>query len=232
MLRSDAIPIFVGYDAREAACYHAFCQSVIDSKPSVIPMFIPLVSTVPAGFDGKRDGSNAFIYSRFLIPWLMGYQGWALYADGDMIVRGDIGELWALRDGARIGAMVVKHDYETKFSKKYLGSKNESYPRKNWSSVILWRCSFSPNRVLTPEFVTKQEGSFLHRFSWLKDEEIGELPPAWNHLVSEYDPNPEAKLLHYTVGAPCFPEFAGCDQAGDWHAAWGRASTPMRGSGA
>lgn len=226
MDRNDAVPIFIGYDPREAACYHAFCQSVIDSKPSVMPMFIPLSTVVPKDFDGKRDGSNAFIYSRFLIPWICGYSGWALYADGDMIVRGDIGELWALRDGWHTGVMVAQHDYKTKHVKKYLGSKNEDYPRKNWSSLMLWNCGYRPNRTLTPEYVAGAEGSYLHRFGWLRDEEIAGLPLEWNWLVGEYDRNPEAKLLHYTIGAPCFREFASCDSAEAWHDTWGRASAP------
>jgi len=226
MLRPDAVPIFVGYDNREAAAYHAFCQSVLE-KASLPVLFIPLgPGVVPPDFDGKRDGSNAFIYSRFLIPWLCYFSGWAIFADGDMVCQTDIAELWQMREFSKVGAMVVKHDYQTRFPQKYLGSKNESYPRKNWSSLILWHCGHYPNRILTPEFVAKQAGSFLHRFSWLKDEEIGELPREWNWLVSEYEHNDEARLLHYTIGTPCFEEFANCDHAADWHEVWARASTP------
>jgi hypothetical protein len=100
---------------------------------------------------------------------------------------------------------------------KYLGSKNEDYPRKNWSSVILWNCSNHPNRKLTPEFVQHSTGAYLHRFSWLDDERIGELPPEWNWLPDEYGANPDAKLLHYTLGTPCFHEFADTPQADEWH---------------
>jgi hypothetical protein len=113
--------------------------------------------------------------------------------------------------------MVVKHDYKTKMKTKYLGSKNEDYPRKNWSSVILWNCSTFPNRKLTPEFVQGQPGSFLHRFSWLDDERIGELPIEWNWLPDEFGPNPDAKLLHYTLGTPSFHEFADTPQSEEWH---------------
>jgi hypothetical protein len=83
--------------------------------------------------------------------------------------------------------MVVKHDYKTRMTEKYLGSKNEDYPSKNWSSVILWNCNSFPNRKLTPEFVQKSTGAELHRFSWIDDERIGELPPEWNWLDVEYD---------------------------------------------
>jgi hypothetical protein len=100
---------------------------------------------------------------------------------------------------------------------KYLGSKNEDYPRKNWSSVILWNCNSFPNRQLTPQFVQRATGSELHRFSWLDDDRIGELPPEWNWLPDEYGVNKDAKLLHYTLGTPCFQEFADTPQGDEWH---------------
>jgi hypothetical protein len=146
----------------------------------------------------------------------MGFSGCAIFIDGDMILRGDIVELWNLRELDK-DVMVVKHDYQTCMPVKYLGSKNEDYPRKNWSSVILWNCNSFPNRQLTPEFVQKSSGSFLHRFSWLDDSRIGELPPEWNWLPDEYGVNTSAKLLHYTLGTPCFQEFADTPQGNEWH---------------
>jgi hypothetical protein len=113
--------------------------------------------------------------------------------------------------------MVVKHDYKTRMTEKYMGAPNEDYPRKNWSSVILWNCSSWPNRKLTPSFVQSQPGSYLHRFSWLDDDRIGELPIEWNWLPDEFGENPAAKLLHYTLGTPCFTEFADTPQADEWH---------------
>jgi lipopolysaccharide biosynthesis glycosyltransferase len=162
------------------------------------------------------DGSNHFIYTRFLVPHLMEYAGWAIFIDGDMIVRGDIVELWELRN-SYMDVMVVKHDYQTRMPVKYLGAPNENYPRKNWSSVILWNCNSFPNRQLTPAFVQQATGSELHRFSWLADERIGELPPEWNWLPDEYGINRDAKLLHYTLGTPCFQEFADTPQGDEWH---------------
>jgi lipopolysaccharide biosynthesis glycosyltransferase len=146
----------------------------------------------------------------------MGFTGSAIFIDGDMIVRGDIAELWDLRDVYK-DVQVVKHDYKTRMPVKYLGAKNEDYPRKNWSSVILWNCNSFPNRRLTPEFIQRSTGSELHRFSWIDDERVGELPPEWNWLPDEYGPNPAAKLLHYTLGTPCFHEFADTPQGSEWH---------------
>src|SRR5215212_3157138 len=92
-----------------------------------------------------RDGSNQFIYSRFLLPHLTGYSGWALYIDGDMLLRADIAALWNLRNESK-AVMCVHHDYRTRMRRKYLGAKNEDYPRKNWSSVVLWNCGHPANR--------------------------------------------------------------------------------------
>ena len=210
------IPVFVGYDPREAVAYHTCVNSIIRnaSKPvAIIPVALNLFRDYE---ETHTDGSNHFIYTRFLVPHLMDYEGWAIFIDGDMIVRGDIAELWELRN-SYMDVMVVKHDYQTRMPVKYLGAKNEDYPRKNWSSVILWNCNSFPNRQLTPAFVQHATGSELHRFSWLDDNRIGELPPEWNWLPDEYGINRDAKLLHYTLGTPCFQEFADTPQGDEWH---------------
>jgi len=211
------IPVFVGYDPREAIAYHTCVNSIIrnSSQPvAVVPVALNLFRDYA---ETHTDGSNHFIYTRFLVPYLMEYQGWAIFIDGDMIVRGDIAELWNLKQYTK-DAMVVKHDYKTRMKEKYLGSPNEDYPRKNWSSVILWNCNAIRNRQLNPEFVQKSTGAFLHRFSWIDDDRLGELPPEWNWLPDEYGPNPNAKLLHYTLGTPCFDEFKHTPMNEHWHA--------------
>ena len=210
------IPVFVGYDPREAVAYHTCANSIIRhaSRPvAIIPLALNLFEDYE---ETHTDGSNHFIYSRFLVPHLMEYSGHAIFIDGDMIVRSDIVELWEQRDVTK-DVQIVKHDYRTRMTEKYLGAKNEDYPRKNWSSVILWNCNSFPNRRLTPDFVQQSSGSFLHRFTWLDDERIGELPREWNWLPDEYGPNPDAKLLHYTLGTPCFHEFATTPMADEWH---------------
>ena len=210
------IPVFIGYDPREAVAYHTCANSIIRSasRPvAIIPLALNLFEDYK---ETHTDGSNHFIYSRFLVPHLMEYTGHAIFIDGDMIVRSDIVELWEQRDVTK-DVQVVKHDYKTRMTEKYLGAPNEDYPRKNWSSVILWNCNSFPNRRLTPDFVQKSTGSFLHRFTWLDDARIGELPREWNWLPDEYGPNPAAKLLHYTLGTPCFHEFATTPMADEWH---------------
>ena len=210
------IPIFVGYDPREAVTFHVCVNSIIRHASQPVQI-IPIALNLFSDYDETHsDGSNQFVYARFLVPHLMSFDGWAIYIDGDMVVRDDIVKLWDMKQYDK-DVMVVKHDYKTIMQHKYMGAKNEDYPRKNWSSVILWNCNAFPNRILKPDFVQEQTGAFLHRFSWLEDHRIGELPRDWNWLPDELGENPDAKLLHYTLGAPCFYEYADTVQADQWH---------------
>lgn len=210
------INLFVGFDPREAVAYHVFCNSIIQNT-SVPVQITPLVLNQLQEFNETHDDrSNDFVYSRFLTPYLSDFKGWAIFADGDMICQGDLKELIDMADPSK-AVMVVKHDYQTKATQKYLGNINENYPRKNWSSVILWNCEHPKHKILTPDFVSKQTGKFLHRFSWLDDQDIGELPLEWNWLASEYRVNREAKLIHFTLGTPCFKDYKNSDMADIWY---------------
>ena len=220
------IRIVIGFDQREAVAYHTFCQSILE-KASAPVSFTPLVLGSLKGFsETHTDGSNAFIYSRFLTPWLMDFNGWAIFADGDMICLDDIAKLWSLRDETK-AVQVVQHNYQTKALDKYLGNKNENYPRKNWSSLILWNCAHPKHKLLTPEFVMKQTGAFLHRFTWLEDADVGALPKEWNWLTTEYEDNYQASLLHYTLGTPCFADYKNAEMSDVWHAAHQRINDGM-----
>lgn len=224
----NTLKLIVGFDQREALAYHTFCQSVIEKTSRPIA-FIPLAdNAMPFYEESHQDGSNKFIYSRFLTPYLCNFSGLAVFADGDMICRSDISTLYELFDPEK-AVQVVKHEYSTKYPKKYFGNKNENYPRKNWSSVILWNCEHPAHRCLTPEFIRGQPGSFLHRFSWLQDELIGELPMEWNWLASEYEDNPAAKLIHYTVGTPCIDGFESAEMSEYW---WQTYERLLEGKGA
>ena len=212
------LPIYVGYDPREACAYHVFCQSVIEHARSPVS-FIPLHEPMLDGFDGQQDGTNAFIYSRYLVPYLNGFHGAAVFVDGDMHVNCDINDLIDLFDPDK-AVQVVKHDYQSRFKRKYIGSPlendNVNYPRKNWSSVMIFNCAHPSNRLLTPEFVGSAGGALLHRFEWLNDDEIGELPREWNHLCGEY-PASEAHLYHHTLGVPGFEHYQAATGATDWN---------------
>ena len=222
----EKINVVVGYDQRESVAYHTFTQSIME-KSSLPVSFIPLaINTLKGYHETHTDKSNDFIYSRFLTPYLNSFSGWAIFADGDMICQSDIKELWDLRDESK-AVLVVKHDYKTKAQKKYLGNINKDYPRKNWSSLILWNCAHPKHRILTPDFISHQAGKYLHRFSWLQDEDIGDLPKDWNWLAIEYPENRNAKLIHYTLGTPCFIEYWDSEMSDIWHGTQKRAVCGM-----
>ena len=214
-----SINFFIGYDSKEDIAYRVCKYSLLKrSSVDVKVMSLKLDELVSRKLytrDIDPLASTQFTYSRFLVPYLMNYNGWWIYLDGDMVCLDDLNKLWSLRD-ERYALQVVKHNYKTKMSKKYWGSINENYPRKNWSSVILWNCSHDQNKCLTPKYVTQKSGAFLHRFKWLTDEEIGELDKIWNWLAIEYDENPNAKIVHYTLGTPCFKEFRNTQMSEYW----------------
>ena len=131
----NIIPVFIGYDPREAIAFHTCANSIIRhaSQPvQIIPLALNLFKDYK---ETHTDGSNQFIYSRFLVPHLMGFNGWAIFIDGDMIVRDDITKLWELQNPYK-DVLVVKHDYKTKMTEKYLGAKNEELIKKNKKEVI------------------------------------------------------------------------------------------------
>jgi lipopolysaccharide biosynthesis glycosyltransferase len=226
MPENKNVKIYIGFDQRESVAYHTFVQSLIDHAS--IPLDItPLAVKTLKGYEEKHeDKSNDFVYSRFLTPFLNDFKGWAIFVDGDMICQTDIKELLDLRDNSK-ALQVVKHDYKTKANQKYLGNINQDYPRKNWSSVILWNCEHPKHKLLTPDFIANESGKYLHRFSWLEDNEIGELPKEWNWLATEYPNNEQANIIHYTLGTPCFKDYRNTEMADIWLKKYDRLNNGM-----
>ena len=215
---SVPVKVFIGYDHVEGESWYVAAQSIF--KHSSVPVSVTPIRL--SHLDGlmwrDRDPmqSNEFAFSRWLVPHLCNYEGWALFIDTDMMFRTDIAELFALRDW-RYAIQVVQHQpYVPKEQKKFLNTKQTAYERKNWSSVMLFnnaRC-----RKLTPEFVNKASGLELHQLRWLDDHEIGEIPRQWNHLVGVYDHDPDAKNVHWTIVGPWFECAREADYANEYRA--------------
>jgi len=214
-------PVYIGYDPNETVAYHVLAHSIM--KRSSIPVaIIPLNKrNFSRAFFRPQEGnqSTEFSFSRFLVPYLQEYQGWALFMDCDMLMRADIAELVdhcsPRNDDYHV--MCVKHpDYVSKVKTKFLGAVQQSFPRKNWSSVMLFNTKHCTN--LTKDRVNFIDGPYLHRMSWCQDYEIGALDSAWNHLVGEYPSRYDAKVVHWTLGGPYFPAWDGCEYADEWWA--------------
>jgi len=195
---SDILKVFIGFDHRQPIAYNVLQHSIISqsSKPvSIVPL---VIHQLPC----KRTGLTPFTFSRFLVPHLCDYEGWALFLDLDMIVKDDIAKLFDLADD-RYSVMVSKN--QIKFE---------------WASVMLFNCA--KNRILTPDYI--QQASGLHKIAWLPDSEVGDLPRDWNVLVGYDDPIANPKLVHYTQGIPLFPETRECDYSKDWELALNNAN--------
>jgi hypothetical protein len=228
--RFDMIPVFIGYDPREAVAYSVLAHSIQAraSRPvSVAPL---MLSQLKGVLTRERHPlqSTDFSFSRFLTPHLSGYSGWSVFMDCDMLMLEDIARLWALRDD-RYAVMVVKHHHVPRETVKFLGEPQTKYEKKNWSSVMLFnnaRCG-----ALTPDYVNRASGLELHQFKWLaNDELIGALPERWNHLVGYNAPRKDAALVHFTLGGPYFEDYRSCEYAKEWHAerdAMLRVATPV-----
>lgn len=208
------IRVFIGYDPNETVAYHVASHSIL--RHASVPVSVtPLVlSQLPMTRARDPRQSTEFSFSRFLVPWLCGFKGTAIFMDCDVLVRADIAELVGERGKS---VSVVKHLYKPNPEDKFLGQKQTIYEKKNWSSVMVFDCSGCA--ALTPQYVNTASGLELHQFKWLGgDYLIGNLDPAWNHLVGEQEPNPNAKLVHYTRGTPCFAKYRECEFAEEWYA--------------
>jgi lipopolysaccharide biosynthesis glycosyltransferase len=212
--------IFVGYDTREDIAYQVCKHSIISKQPNADVRPLKQQELRDAGWYTRpidKLASTEFTFTRFLIPELTNFKGWALFMDSDMILTTDIKKLFDQADD-RYAVMCVQHDYKVEEGFKMDGQKQTIYPRKNWSSVVLWNCGHPSNKVVTTDLVNDEQttGKYLHRFSWLKDEEIGELDHTWNYLVGVYNNIETPNLIHYTEGGPWFENYRNCE----FHQLW------------
>ena len=225
---AQPIPVFIGYDPHERAAVNVLADSLVQhsSRPLAIT---PIVARQLNGVLTRPRNphqSTEFSFSRFLVPWLMDYQGWAIFMDCDMLARADIAELWDQRDD-RHALMVVQHNHVPREPVKFLGALQTRYDRKNWSSLMLFQCNRCT--ALTPAYVNSASGLDLHRFAWLPpDASIGALPMGrWNHLIDVQPPATAAAseggpaLVHWTLGGPWFRQSrtGGGVLAAEWLAA-------------
>ena len=214
------LKVFIGWDSREVDAYNVCVKSLkehasqeLDITPIVRDT---LIETGEYYRPQPEAGSVEFTYTRFLTPYLADYNGWALFIDCDFLFTKDVAELFAMTDD-EYALMCVKHDYVPRNAVKMDGQKQVSYPRKNWSSCILWNCGHPSNKALTKDIVSEESGAFLHRFQFLKDEEIGEPPLEWNWLEGEYDkPETPPAVIHFTNGGPWFENWQDVDYAELW----------------
>ena len=212
-----SIRVFIGFDPREDVAFSVLAHSIhrrASHPVSITPVMLDQLKGVYRREKNPLQ-STEFSFSRFLTPYLCGFEGWAVFMDCDMLMLEDIAKLWAMRD-ERFAVQVVKHVHVPKEDVKFLGAVQTKYEKKNWSSVMLMNCAKCT--ALTPDYVSTATGLELHQFKWLgNDDLIGEIPSRWNHLVGYDAPRRDAALVHYTIGGPYFKEYESCEYAREWH---------------
>jgi len=220
---ADPFRIYIGWDRREPEAYEVAEFSL--TRRASVP-----VSVAPIKLDDlrarglyRRDedplASTEFTYSRFLTPALAGYRGWALFCDCDFLWLGDVAGLLAYTASPK-AVYCVQHDYRPTEKTKMDGAVQTIYPRKNWSSLMLFNCDHPAVRSLTPDIVNRENGAYLHRMQWVADSEIGALPVEWNWLEG-WDKKPAhgtPKAVHFTRGGPWFDAWQSVDYGDLWRA--------------
>jgi hypothetical protein len=212
--------IYIGWDSRQQRAYDVCRHSILRcaaAAPEVLPLQQHMLREQQVYWrDEDPLASTEFTYTRFLVPYLANYEGWALFMDSDFLVTSDINELFELAS-PRHAVLCVQHDYQPAETVKMDGCVQTSYPRKNWSSLVLWNCSHPANRCVTPGLVNRQTGAYLHRFQWLDDALIGSLPATWNWLEGgSVAPTSVPKGIHFTRGGPWFENWGDVAFADLW----------------
>jgi len=213
------LKIFIGYDSNEPIAFHVLCHSIL--RRATVPVsIIPLaLNTLTNRYTRERGPteSTEFSLTRFLVPSLCDFKGYAIFMDSDQLMLADIADVYLDTPHLPERAVYVcRHEYQPNASTKFLGQTQSAYPRKNWSSFMVFNNAHC--HTLTEDYVNSASGLDLHRFHWTYDQQIGALPLDWNHLVGEYEPNPFARNLHFTLGGPWFQATANCDHADLWWA--------------
>lgn len=223
--------VFIGYDPRFQAAYDVAEKSLRGKCKSGADVFPLVLSQLKSrGLYNRptsiKNGqlyddisaapmSTEFAISRFMVPFLSNYQGWSLFCDSDFLFRSDITGVFALTD-EKYAVMCVKHDYRPQEGLKMDGQAQTRYPRKNWSSFMLFNNGHPANRLLTLDSINTLPGRDLHRFCWLKDEEIGSLPHSWNWLEGHSDTEIVPDAVHFTRGTPDIPGYESALYADEW----------------
>lgn len=219
--------IFIGYDSKEPVGYHVLVHSILSraSIPvSITPIALGNLKDIYTRERGEKE-TTEFSISRFIVPYLSDFKGYSVFMDCDMVCLIDVADLLKEIDQQPDKAILVcQHDYVPKDVIKATG-KQTAYPRKNWSSFMIMNNTLCT--ALTPKYVNTATGLELHRFLWA-NESIGRLPLEYNWLVGEYEHNDNAKILHFTLGLPCFEDYKNSDHAEDWWKEYHKTIHPIK----
>ena len=213
--------VFSGYDPLEDASAKMLASSILKRTTMKELKIVPIVRDLLLAYNicnrpVDPKGSTQFSITRFMVPHLMNYNGIGIFFDCDMLVTRDIEEMFALFD-SKYAVQVPKHDYTPSTSNKMGGLPQTSYPRKQWSAVVIYNCGHIANKPLTNTIVETATPKFLHRFEWLMDQLIGSIPLEYNFLVGEQEKTSNLPFnIHHTLGSPVYKDCQHVDYADYW----------------
>ena len=218
------LTIFVGWDSNEAIAADVLMYTIDKYKSRPVDFFLLKQQELrDKGLYTReldKKASNEFSMTRWLTPYLnrqlFPNNRYALFLDCDFVFTGDIYRIFDYKEDASIN--VVKHEYVPKSTTKMKDSSGKvqaqkNYPRKNWSSFVLYDCENPIVHKLTLEVVNSESPMVLHRFMLFDDKDVGgfnywtkvdgQKIPLLNHLAGEYKQPTELPLsIHLTLGIP------------------------------
>ena len=222
--------IWLGYDSREVDAFVVAVESLkrhnsenirakgilLHDQINLENYYRPYRKIQNTLFDeiSQAAMSTEFALTRFLTP-LLAQTGWALFCDCDVLFRSEISELFNSAD-QRYAVQVVKHQHTPAETTKMDNQIQQPYPRKNWSSVMLFNCDHPSNKKLTLDLINSKRGRDLHAFCWLEDDEIGELNLEWNYLEGYSTETIDPKIVHFTLGTPLMPGHKDSQHSAEW----------------
>ena len=229
--------IYIGYDPNEGndlawkVCKRSILQHTkYHDKINIIKL--DKIELEEKGLYKRKDtgihkGSNNFTYTKFFIPYLNDYNGYSLFCDSDFIWETDIYELINNfeidneNNNNKFSIGCVKHKCYTNektLNKTKMDGKYQSwYPRKNWTSLIIFNCSHYKCKKLTLDTLNDANPSWLQRLYWINeikknenDEEefddilIKSISYKNNFLYGYYSDLNNINAIHLTEGGPWF----------------------------
>lgn len=205
--------VYIGYDQKQRDASEV-CKYSIQKNSSKYIEVVDLKKDILIKNElyYRPDGdpsSTDFTYTRFLVPYLSNYSGWSMFCDNDFVFTDDIYSImddimWDPEVNNRAVYVVKQPEYVPASDTKFYGEQQLSFPRKNWSSFMLFNNSHPACKKLNPFSVSNQSPQWLHRFEWCSDHNIGGLAPDWNFLVGdhEFDDYYIPRGIHFTNGGP------------------------------
>ena len=215
------LKVFIGFDSTnfgQEMAYEVCKRSILKHNPDIEIHKLYRKKLIDDGLFWRKDntGATEFTYTRFLVPYLCDYKGYAIFCDSDFLWTCDVAEVFNQYCNENLAVSCVKHSYTKCNGKtKMDGRPQEYYPRKNWSSLMLFNCEHSSTKNLTLEAVNTQTPAWLHRMGWSEDKYVGEINKRYNYLVDYYHDN-DFKVLHYTDGGPWHPGYENVEHGDLW----------------